>query len=115
MHPAPPPPDVVVARGSSEAELIRAARVLDDHAVPFEVEERVGGSPERPQWLWELKVAVGDLDRARAVLAGGPEPAREGPPPGPLFDSRGPEALRVLAVLVSLGLAGGLWLRSCLS
>jgi hypothetical protein len=107
---------VVVARGQSEDALERVVQVLQEAGIRFEVQEKVGSSPEHPSWEWALLVRPAEVDSARRALAlesgVGTPPA---PPPVPLFDSRRPEMLRVLLMLGSFGLAGWLWLRACSS
>ncbi len=107
---------VVVARGTSEAELRRVAQILHDGGVPFQVEEGVGGNPERPLWRWDVLVGTDDLDDARRLLSAEPEtPGPRDPAPGPLFESSGSDLLRVGLMLISFGLAGGLWFLSCVN
>lgn len=116
MTNALPGQPVVVAQGSSEGELRRVARLLHDVGILFEVEEGMGGSPEHPQWQWRVMVLAESLDAARRALSHEPSrPATAEPTPRPLFEPRGQDALRVALALAALGLAGGLWLRTCVS
>jgi hypothetical protein len=107
---------VVVAKGSAEGELRRVARLLHAAGIHFEVEEGIGGSPEHPQWQWQVIVLADSLDAARRALSAEPaRPTSAEPAPGPLFEPRGQELFRVALALAALGLAGGLWLRTCVS
>jgi hypothetical protein len=107
---------IVVAKGSAEGELRRVARLLHDAGVQFEVEEGMGGSPEHPQWRWQVIVLAESLDVARSALSSEPaRPSSSEPAPGPLFEPHGQDLIRVVLALAALGLAGGLWLRTCVS
>ena len=107
---------VIVARGQSEKVLEQVAQVLQDAGIPFDVQEEVGGDPGRPDWRWAVRVRMGQVAQARRALAQGSEiPASHAPRPGPLFDTPGREALRVLLMLGCFGLAAALWFRGCVT
>lgn len=107
---------VVVARGSSEEELRAIAETLNGAGVRFQVEERILGPQEAPQWSWEVIIDEAQMDAARRALAPEPEPPASVESSGePLFDSRAGEVLRVGLMLASFGMAGGLWLQTCVS
>ena len=107
---------VIVARGSSEKLLEQVVQVLQGAGIPFDVQEEVGGDPDRPDWRWAVRVRTGQVDQARRALARGSEiPGTHEPRPGPLFETPGREALRVLLMLVSFGLAAALFLRGCVT
>ena len=107
------PEPVIIARGSSPDDLERLARLLQDARVPFDVQEELGEDPANPDWHWAVLVLPSEVDTVRRVLASG----EQGPPPAPgsapLFEAHGAEAVRVILMLTSFGLAGGLWLQSC--
>jgi hypothetical protein len=107
---------VVIARGSSESELRQAAEALYGAGIPFDVEEGLVGSPDTAEWRWQLHVLAHHVEPARGALsAEPPRPRGDQPGPGPLFDSRAGEVLRVGLMLASFSLAGGLWLQTCVS
>jgi hypothetical protein len=106
--------DAVVARGTSEDELRHVAELLHDAGIPFDVDEGVGADSDHPQWTWQVRVPVESVDGARRAMAGEHQlPATSEPSPRPLFDSRGPNFIRVVLSLAAFGLAGGLWLQTC--
>ncbi len=107
-------PDAIVARGTSEDELELVVRLLHDAGVRFDVDEGVGSDPDGPQWTWQVRVSGEAVDEARRALARERQiPATPEPSSRPLFESRGSEFLRVILVLSSFGLAGGLFLQTC--
>jgi hypothetical protein len=107
---------VIVARGQSEKVLEQVAQVLQDAGIPFDVQEEVGGDPGRPDWRWAVRVRMGEVDQARRALAQGSKTQTSHEPrPGPLFETPGRDALRVLLMLVFFGLAAALWFRGCLT
>ncbi len=106
--------DAIVARGTSEDELELVVRLLDGAGIRFDVDEGVGSDPDGPQWTWQVRVSGEAVDEARRAMARERQvPATPEPSPGPLFESRGSEFIRVILVLSSFGLAGGLFLQTC--
>jgi hypothetical protein len=113
---------VVIARGSSEQALEQIAQMLQEAGIPFDVQEEVGEGPGRHDWRWAVRVRMGDVESARQALARDAEPSQTPQPPvgpqpapGPLFDSGGREALRVLLMLGAFGLAAALFFRDCVT
>lgn len=107
------PEPVIIARGSSPGDLERLAKLLQDARIPFDVQEEMGEDPAKPDWHWAVLVLPGEVDTVRRVLASGADGHSREPGSGPLFEARGSETVRVVLMLASFGLAGGLWLQSC--
>ncbi len=106
--------DAIVARGTSEDELEKVARLLHEGQVPFQVDEGIGSDPDSPQWTWQVRVPEEVVDEARRALAAESQiPQTHEPSPRPLFESRGSGFIRMILALTSFGLAGGLWLQTC--
>jgi hypothetical protein len=107
---------VVIARGTSEAGLRKAAEALYGAGIPFDVDEGLVGGPDSAEWHWQMLVPSRQVEAARGALSAEPSrPRGRQPDPGPLFDSRAGEVLRVGLMLASFSLAGGLWLQTCVS
>ena len=113
---------IIIARGNSERALEQLAGVLQEAEIPFDVQEEVGADSAGHNWRWAVRVRRVDLERARRALAREPELHTSAPPPRgpdvspkPLFESRGPEALRVLLVFLAFGLAVALFFRDCVT
>ena len=107
------PEPVIIARGSSPDDLERLAKLLQGARIPFDVQEERGEDPAHPDWHWAVLVLPAEVDAVRRVLASGADGLSREPGSTPLFEGRGSETVRIVLMLASFGLAGGLSLQSC--